>query len=469
MGEGWSDAYAASFTDDPVVGEYVSGNPTTGIRGVAYNNSPYTFGRFGTLRPKAIPGTSLILDLPQVHSDGEIWATVLWDVRQAIGQANFEQVVTTGLKLTPSRPSMLDARDAILQAAQSLGVDGSNGCTIWAAFAARGFGYSAALNSIEAGQPNDTALSVYETYDVPAICGGAPPLAVDQRFNDDVESGTSGWTATGLWHRTTRRAASGQYSWWFGQESTGTYNTGARVSGSLTSPAIDLSGVTSAVVEWDQVFLIEGFGNAIDLGGGAAAAYLNADSGRLLISTDSGATWKTLTHLAHNTTTGAFTPYRINLSRFTGSSILLRFEIDTIDDQFNDFEGWFIDNVTRFTTVHPGVTARCRTPQSLGFRRPLPEAPRHSLANPLGCRSDKTETLGWTATVTEGASWLSASPGSGTCSFDGDRVRRSGWAGGRRLFGCGHGLRAGRTRFSGDRQSDVDGNCCLNPGSILVL
>ena len=131
MGEGWSDAYAASFTDDPVVGEYVSGNPTTGIRGVAYNNSPYTFGRFGTLRPKAIPGTSLILDLPQVHSDGEIWATVLWDVRQAIGQANFEQVVTTGLKLTPSRPSMLDARDAILQAAQSLGVDGSNGCTIW--------------------------------------------------------------------------------------------------------------------------------------------------------------------------------------------------------------------------------------------------------------------------------------------------------------------------------------------------
>ena len=411
MGEGWSDAFAASFTDDPVVGEYVSGNPTTGIRGVAYNNSPYTFGRFGTLRPKAIPGTSLILDLPQVHSDGEIWATVLWDARQAIGQANFEQVVTTGLKLTPSRPSMLDARDAILQAAQALGVDGPNGCTIWAAFAGRGFGYSAALNPIEAGQPNDTALSVYETYDVPAVCGGAPPLAVDQRFNDDVESGVNGWTASGLWHRTTHRAASGQYSWWFGQESTGTYSTGTRAFGSLTSPAIDLSGITSAVVEWDQVFLTEGFGNAVNLGSGASAAYLNADSGRLLISTDNGATWKTLTHLAHNTTVSGFTPYRINLSRFSGSSILLRFEIDTIDDQFNDFEGWFIDNV-RVSRLSSQQSQLVVTPQSLDF-----VAVAGGFTPPsqvLSVTEGQGGSLGWSAAVTQGASWLSASPVSGT-------------------------------------------------------
>ena len=411
MGEGWSDAFAASFTDDPVVGEYVSGNPTTGIRGVAYNNSPYTFGRFGTLRPKAIPGTNLIFDLPQVHSDGEIWATVLWDARQAIGQANFEQVVTTGLKLTPSRPSMLDARDAILQAAQSLGVDGPNGCSIWAAFAARGFGYSAALNPIEAGQPNDTALSVYEAYDAPAICGGAASLAVDQRFNDDVESGTNGWTASGLWHRTARRAASGQYSWWFGQESTGTYNTGARAFGSLTSPAIDLSGVTGAAVEWDQVLLTEGFGNAIDLGGGAAGAYLNADSGRLLISTDSGATWKTLTHLAHNTTTGTFTPYRINLSRFTGSSILLRFEIDTIDDQSNDFEGWFIDDV-RVSRLSTQPTQLVVTPQSLDFVAVAGGSTPPSQA--FSVTEGQGGSVGWSAAVTQGASWLSASPASGT-------------------------------------------------------
>ena len=346
-----------------------------------------------------------------MHSDGEIWATVLWDVRQAIGQANFEQVVTTGLKLTPSRPSMLDARDAILQAAQSLGVDGSNGCTIWAAFAARGFGYSAALNPIEAEQPNDTALSVYEAYDVPTVCGGAAPLAVDQRFNDDVESGTSGWTATGLWHRTTRRAASGQYSWWFGQESTGTFNTGARAFGSLTSPAIDLSGITSAVVEWDQIFLTEGFGNAVNLGSGVSAAYLNTDSGRLLLSTDNGATWKTLTHLAHNTTVSGFTPYRINLSRFTGSSILLRFEIDTIDDQSNDFEGWFIDDV-RVSRLSTQPTQLVVTPQSLDFVAVAGGSTPPSQA--FSVTEGQGGSLGWSAAVTQGASWLSASPASGT-------------------------------------------------------
>ena len=49
MGEGWSDIYAVSFTGDPVLGEYSTGNPTTGFRSVAYDNSPHTFGLVGTL------------------------------------------------------------------------------------------------------------------------------------------------------------------------------------------------------------------------------------------------------------------------------------------------------------------------------------------------------------------------------------------------------------------------------------
>ncbi|MBI3696447.1 MAG: M36 family metallopeptidase, partial [Acidobacteria bacterium] len=49
LGEGWGDAYACSFTNSPVMGEYVSATPATGIRSVAYDNSPHTFGRLGTL------------------------------------------------------------------------------------------------------------------------------------------------------------------------------------------------------------------------------------------------------------------------------------------------------------------------------------------------------------------------------------------------------------------------------------
>ena len=409
MAEGWSDTYAATFTNDPIIGEYVSENPTTGLRTVAYNSSPYTFGQFGTLFSKAIPGIALILHLPQVHRDGEIWATVMWQLRQAIGPATFENLLTTGLTLTPNRPSMLDARDAILQAALSLGVGGPNACGVWTPFAARGFGASAVLNPKQSEQPNDTALSVYEAYDVPAVCGGTPLSPVDSRFDDDMESGDNGWSGTGLWHRTNRRASSGVFSWWFGQEGTGTYNTGARTFGTLTSPSIDLTGVSDAVIEWEQVLRTEGFGQAVNLGSGNAAAYLNADAGRLLISVDGGS-WVTLSHLAHNNSGGGFEHHKVNISRFTGGSARMRFDIDTIDAANNDFEGWFIDNV-RVSRLSATPSLLVVSPATLTFSgvagaaSPGPQT--------INISNGSAEALGWSAGVTQGGPWLSLSSSTG--------------------------------------------------------
>ena len=128
------------------------------------------------------------------------------------------------------------------------------------------------------------------------------------------------------------------------QEGTGTYETGARTFGTLTSPAIDLASVSDAIVEWDQVLRVEGFGQTINLGSGNAAPYLNADAGRLLISVDGGS-WVTLIHLAHNNSGGGFEHHKVNISRFAGGSARIRFDIDTIDATSNVFEGWFIDNV----------------------------------------------------------------------------------------------------------------------------
>ena len=409
MAEGWSDAYTATFTNDPVIGEYVSRNPTTGIRTVAYNSSPYTFGQFGTLFLKVIPGTSLLLRLPQVHRDGEIWASVMWQLRQAIGQAAFENVLTTGLTLTPNRSSMLDARDAILQAAISLGVGGPNACGLWTPFAARGFGASAVLNPKQSEHPNDTALSVFEALDVPAICGGTPLLPVDARLDDDMEGGDNGWSATGLWHRTNRRAASGVFSWWFGQEGTGTYETGARTFGTLTSPAIDLASVSDAIVEWDQVLRVEGFGQTINLGSGNAAPYLNADAGRLLISVDGGS-WVTLSHLAHNNSGGGFEHHKVNISRFAGGSARIRFDIDTIDATNNVFEGWFIDNV-RVSRLSATPSQLLVSPVALTFSgvagaaSPGPQT--------INISNGSAEALGWSAGLTLGGSWLSLSSSTG--------------------------------------------------------
>ncbi len=407
MGEGWSDAYACSLTNNPVFGGYLAATPATGIRSVAYDNSPHTFGRFGTLNRRNVGPLNLIIDLPEVHSDGEIWATVLWDLRAALGKAVFEQLVTTALKLTPARPTMLDARNAILQTAQAMGL---SPCAVWPVFASRGFGASAALNHIQAGQANDTALSVYEAYDLPPACGGAPPQPGATIFFDGMEGGANGWTATGLWRLTARRAAGGAQSWWYGQEATGNYSTGARNSGTLTSPPITLAPGTRAALEWDQLFKTEGFGHCYALSSAGCNPYLNYDSGWVEVSRDGGSSWQTLTTVAHNSDGASFDHYKIDLARYAGSTIVLRFSFDTLDELANSGEGWYIDNVSvrRLAIGSPVLSV---SPTALAFSAVAggPTPPPQTLA----VVNLDAGVLNWTVAASS-SNWLAVSPASGT-------------------------------------------------------
>jgi extracellular elastinolytic metalloproteinase len=145
MGEGWSDWYAlnhlydAGLQSKAVVGEYVTGNATRGIRNWDYDHNPLGFGDIG-----------YDLTGPEVHADGEIWTATLWDLRKALvaryGAAKGAEVaarlVTDGMPLTAPDPSFLDARDGIL-AADLDRYHGDDYDTIWTAFAHRGAGASA--------------------------------------------------------------------------------------------------------------------------------------------------------------------------------------------------------------------------------------------------------------------------------------------------------------------------------------
>lgn len=404
LAEGWSDAYATVFTDDPLFGEYVARNPSFGIRTVRYDQSPHTFGSFGLRAPVVAPGTAKVIPAPQVHADGEIWATVLWDLYQALGKAAWETTVTEALALTPPRPSMLDARDAILTAAQAGGIEP---CALWPVFAGRGFGASAALNPIEGGWPNDAALSVFESFDSPSSCGGSAP-AEAAVFSDGAES-DAGWTATGLWHRTTRRAASGSSSWWFGFDSVGGYGTGSRETGELISPPIDLTQAASATLQWMQFFRGAGFFKRVDLGS-LFAPYLNQDAGRVWISIDGGGTWQALTHIAHDSPGSGFVPFRINLSRFVGSTIRLKFEFDTLDGVDNAHEGWFIDDI-RVTASGAGPALGV-SPGSLDFFYTLGGAPPPAAQIQVVNTGDPG--LAWAPSSLGSFGWLSLSPNSGT-------------------------------------------------------
>lgn len=128
MGEGWSDYFAASYFNNPVLGAYISQNPTHGDRRQSYEGYTFTYEDVGNSGY-------------EVHDDGEIWAATLWDLRKSLGQDITDRLVIDGLKATPCNPSMTDARDAILTADLATN-GGTNRVAIWTVFAKHGLGYS---------------------------------------------------------------------------------------------------------------------------------------------------------------------------------------------------------------------------------------------------------------------------------------------------------------------------------------
>src|SRR5204863_513268 len=86
----------------------------------------------------------------EVHNQGEVWCSALWDARAnlvrkygfAVGNPLILRLVTDGLKLAPPNPNFLEARDAILLADQ-VNTGGLNFTELWRAFAKRGLGFSA--------------------------------------------------------------------------------------------------------------------------------------------------------------------------------------------------------------------------------------------------------------------------------------------------------------------------------------
>jgi hypothetical protein len=158
MGEGWSDWYAEDFLnnqglkpDTATIGDVVMGQITFAgllrsqpvdcpvgasapcVDAFSTHAGPggYTYGDFGK-----------VAGFPEVHSDGEIWLETLWQIRQTLGASATESLVTRGMELSPPGPSMLDMRNAILQA-DLVNNGGTNQTALWTIFAERGMGYFA--------------------------------------------------------------------------------------------------------------------------------------------------------------------------------------------------------------------------------------------------------------------------------------------------------------------------------------
>jgi extracellular elastinolytic metalloproteinase len=155
MGEGWSDAMAdwALLAKSPVpdftMATWVVDSPG-GIRSAPYsvdhsvNSLMY----------------STIKQLNEVHDIGEVWATTLHGILSRLvddkgfnadaktspdgeeGNVVFLHLFLDALTLQPCNPTMIEARDAWIQADENR-YDGANKCLLWQGFSDRGLGPNA--------------------------------------------------------------------------------------------------------------------------------------------------------------------------------------------------------------------------------------------------------------------------------------------------------------------------------------
>ena len=188
-------------------------------------------------------------------------------------------------------------------------------------------------------------------------------------FGDDMENGAGDWVTAGtddLWHLSEHRANSPTHAWYYGDETTRRYDTGGANSGTLTSPPIELTtnaDVLLTFYEWSQLE--------------SSAAF---DRTRVQLSTDGGTTWATV--FESHGTSDQWQKRAVSLTEFVGdaNTIHVRFWFDTIDNRFNAFEGWYVDDVAVLVAqpgqpgTGPSLPNLVMLEGNLGFSHPAPVA-----------------------------------------------------------------------------------------------
>ena len=149
-----------------------------------------------------------------------------------------------------------------------------------------------------------------------------------------MESGTNGWTATGLWHQSAHRANSPTNAWYYGREGFWNYNTFAQTTGTLESPSIDLSQATAATLTfWTWIWTESG------------GYLLGLDKKFVEVSTDGGFSWIGLPGSPIPVDFQSWHKRSYDLSAYRGQTIKIRFLFDSVTDFNNSTEGWYIDDV----------------------------------------------------------------------------------------------------------------------------
>jgi cysteine-rich repeat protein len=165
-----------------------------------------------------------------------------------------------------------------------------------------------------------------------AACDGCTECRIDElAWRDDFESESGLWTATGLWNRDTFRSVSPSHAWYYGQTFVRNYQTvfPATNSGTLTSPPIDLGAVSGVELAFSY-FLETEHEPGVDLASVAISRDGFASDVNVLA--------------AQLPDQDEFAPRSFDLSAYAGDVIQIRFGFETVDEDANHFEGFYVDD-----------------------------------------------------------------------------------------------------------------------------
>ena len=147
------------------------------------------------------------------------------------------------------------------------------------------------------------------------------------------EKAAAGWaiknsTTSVGWQVSSLRTAGGSYALYYGNPTTKNYNTGAKNNGTATSPTITLAGGKKAGLSFMLWMSTE-----------TTSSY-----DKLTVSVNSTVVWQKNLPTT-NITMLKWTPIYVDLSKYAGQSIAIKFDFDTMDSVSNSTEGIYVDEI----------------------------------------------------------------------------------------------------------------------------
>ncbi len=169
----------------------------------------------------------------------------------------------------------------------------------------------------------------------------------------DFENDTNGFVIDnsygaggGLWHRSTGRGGdaghSSSHSFYYGQgegpNGGGNFDAG-HTQGAVVSPPISLAGIVGPIFLSFNYLLQTEHSGAYD----QARVEVSSNGGPYeLVASNDGLGGVAL----QDPTGGLWVSASVDLSSYAGSQIQIRFQFNTVDGEYNAFEGWYLDDVS---------------------------------------------------------------------------------------------------------------------------